>query len=204
MKWIMMNRLILLIVLLGICLHAASQHFYRATYTSKAPAVFDIQIEFDSTSDDKEDTADLKALVQNWLGRTIETTIVLTTQSESSEIELIPQKKVESERVIYSGAKYKWDRGNLFLFKADLGKFVPSNKKTVFLTYTGVIREILGYTCKEAKTHATDSIQVTAWICEKLPSLINPAVPIKGVAGAVFEYIEKGGDEIVIKKIESL
>ena len=199
-----MCRLIIGIFILSICQSALSQPSYRATYSSKAPPIMDIQIEFDSTSDEEKDTADIREFVQNWLGTTIETSIVLTTKSETSEIELIPVRKVQTAGVVYSGAKYKWDSGKLFLFKPGLGKFVPSEKKPVHLKFTGAARKILGYNCREAKSDGNDSAQVTVWICEELPSSINPAIVFEGVKGAVFEYIEKGGEEIVIKKLEVL
>jgi hypothetical protein len=199
-----MNRLIPIIVLLSIGQAGFPQHSYRATYSSKAPATLDIQIEFDSTSDEEKDTAGIGEFVQNWLGTTIETSIVLTTKSETSDIELIPVRKVQSAGVVYSGAKYKWENGKLFLFKPGLGKFVPSEKKPVHLKFTGASRKIVGYNCREAKSDGNDSSQVTVWICEELPSSINPAIVIEGVKGAVFEYFAKGGEEIIIKKLEVL
>lgn len=96
-----MYRLIPIIVLLSIGQADFPQHSYRATYSSKAPAILDIEIEFDSTSDEEKDTADLREFVQNWLGTTIETSIVLTTKSETSDIELIPVRKVKSAGVVY-------------------------------------------------------------------------------------------------------
>jgi GLPGLI family protein len=115
-----------------------------------------------------------------------------------------------AELEYYSGngasvnSKKKFENGSWYSLKKGDDHYVKDNQENKKLfNYTGQLKQILGYTCYEAKDIAANDTCVV-WVCKALPATVSPGIKLDGIDGAIFEYNDGNKMHITIKSIQEV
>lgn len=102
-------------------------------------------------------------------------------------------------------SRLKVERGKLFRYSQSNSAYIESivsDSSVTFFQLTSKRKIILGYTCLE---YINLDGSVVIWVCDDLPSVINPGISVKNVKGAVLAFEARNGNGVTkscISKIE--